>query len=428
MGEEKKTKLSSLQDPLEQIDGLDSQLAFYNKIQQVSIDQYNLLCIAIEDFRRINELYGREIGRKMLRLTAKKLAACCQKDEFLGRFKSDQFLLLLHKERASREQILVHFNEITENSAPYHIFLHAGVYDGLREDASVSSMCKYASKALAYAETQNGNRIVYYNADLKSLIHSKKQVLREVEEALDQEDFCIFLQPRISSDGTMIGAETLVRWNHPQKGLLLPAAFVGVLEEAGLIYLIDRYVWELAASQLETWYNRGWDGLFLSVNLSQKDFFYLDIDSTFSDLVAEYNLPPAALRLEITEDVFVTSSNRRVIDRLIAQGFIVEIDSFGTGSSSLTTLKDVEVDTVKIAPAFLHETAHLERSRIILDSIIEMCKNLKIHIIVEGVETKEQLDYLEDKGCDAFQGYYFDKPLPVTDFEAKYMSPEDEDE
>ena len=201
-----------------------------------------------------------------------------------------------------------------------------------------------------------------------------------------------------------------------------------MLEEAGLIYLIDRYVWELAASQLETWYNRGWDGLFLSVNLSQKDFFYLDIDSTFSDLVAEYNLPPAALRLEITEDVFVTSSNRRVIDRLIAQGFIVEIDSFGTGSSSLTTLKDVEVDTVKIAPAFLHETAHLERSRIILDSIIEMCKNLKIHIIVEGVETKEQLDYLEDKGCDAFQGYYFDKPLPVTEFEAKYMSPEDEDE
>ena len=106
----------------------------------------------------------------------------------------------------------------------------------------------------------------------------------------------------------------------------------------------------------------------------------------------------------------------------------MEIDSFGTGSSSLTTLKDVEVDTVKIAPAFLHETAHLERSRIILDSIIEMCKNLKIHIIVEGVETKEQLDYLEDKGCDTFQGYYFDKPLPVTEFEAKYMSPEDEDE
>lgn len=418
-------KTNRYEDPLHDMAGLLTQAEFYERTQAALREgkgRYYMMCVGIEDYKLIAELYGREISRGMLRLTAEHvIERSADRGAFCGRVKGDQIYVLIPEENFSEDNVRETLNDISDTSSPYHIFLHVGAYLIIDPQASVVAICNRANIALDHIEGEQGNCIAYYRNTLTDKAHQRRKVIREVEDALDKEHFQIFLQPQVDGEGTLVGAEALVRWNHPEDGILPPGRFVGILEEAGLIYLIDRYVWELTASQLEDWKSTPMSHLSLSVNISQKDFYYLDIYTIFTDLVDQYNIDPSLLRLEVREDALVTGSNRHLINRLKNKGFNIMIDNFGSGYSSLSMLKDITADTLKIDPGFLWETEELERSRIILDSVIEMCHKLNTGIIVEGVETKDQLDYLIQRGCNAFQGYYFDKPLPVKEFEEKYF-------
>lgn len=221
----------------------------------------------------------------------------------------------------------------------------------------------------------------------------------------------------------MLGAEALVRWNHPKKGLLYPNEFVEILEKAGLIYKLDNFIWEKAAEKLSEWKKKGLEECHISVNISAKDFYYLDLYDVFTKLVRKYDIEPEKLNLEITETVIMSDVNMHmeVIDKLQGYGFHIEIDDFGSGYSSLNTLKDIKADLLKIDMLFLHETQNQKRSKIILNSIIAMAKALHMPVITEGVETKVQLDFLSDMGCGIFQGFYFSKPVSVGEFEEKYF-------
>lgn len=412
------------EDPIDSIEELYPQALFYEKVQQVlrqSSGRWYMLSFAIEDFPLISELYGREIARDILYRTATMLVSHRTERTIIGRVKRDEFSALVHSDNFDEKEIRQILGEFQETSSPNHIFLHVGIYEIKDRTASAVAICNRASIALDHIANERGNAFAYYSDTQTDHAGLKRKVIREVEDALDKEHFQIFLQPLLDRTGKLVGAESLVRWAHPEDGIIPPGRFVGILEDAGLIYLIDRYVWELAASQLESWKGTAHDELFITVNISQKDFYYLDIYTIFTELVQQYRIDPGKLRLEITEDAFVIGANRHMVSRLKQQGFEVAIDKFGSGSSSLRLLKDVSIDAIKIDTELVRESDEKMRSRIILESIITMCKRLNMIVVTEGVETAEQLDYLMAQGVDAFQGYYFDKPMTVLDFEDKYF-------
>ena len=221
----------------------------------------------------------------------------------------------------------------------------------------------------------------------------------------------------------LVGGEALVRWIHPKKGAIAPGEFVPVFERNGLISDVDKYIWETACKQLRKWKNEGREDLYISVNISPRDFYFLNIFQVFTDLVKKYDIDPQNIKLEITETAIVMDFKRQLelISRLRRNGFVVEMDDFGSGYSSLNMLKDIHVDVLKIDMAFLKKAEDEERSKKILQMVIGLSKQLEMPVITEGVETKEQVKFLTEMGCDMFQGYYFAKPMSVLDFEKQYL-------
>ncbi|MGN1187454.1 MAG: EAL domain-containing protein, partial [Lachnospiraceae bacterium] len=300
---------------------------------------------------------------------------------------------------------------------------YIGVYIVVDQDEAVETMYDKASLAIERVRGDYQQIITYYDdSDLEELIH-EKNVVAEFDRAIANREFCIYLQPQVDCDGNALGAEALVRWQHPDKGLLFPGAFLGIIEKAGLIYKLDYYIWEMAAMKLAEWKKEGKGQYHISVNISAKDFYYLDLYETFTGLVKKYDIEPDKLNLEITETVIMSDvkMHMQIINRLQEYGFHIEIDDFGSGYSSLNTLKDINADVIKIDMLFLRETENQARSKTILNSIISMAKALNMPVITEGVETQNQVEFLSDMGCDMFQGYYFSKPIPVKDFEGNYL-------
>lgn len=257
---------------------------------------------------------------------------------------------------------------------------------------------------------------------MKRLMH-EKSIVAEFDKALENGEFCMYLQPQFDSRGTLLGAEALVRWNHPKRGLLYPDSFVGILEKTGIIYKLDNFIWEKAAEKIKEWNAAGYEDYHISINISAKDFYYLDLYNVLTGIVRKYGIAPKHLNLEITETVIMSDvkMHMEILDRLQQFGFQIEIDDFGSGYSSLNTLKDIKADLLKIDMLFLRETDNQERSRKILKFIITMAKALNMDVITEGVETEKQLDFLSGIGCEMFQGFYFSRPIPVDKFEDKYF-------
>ena len=229
----------------------------------------------------------------------------------------------------------------------------------------------------------------------------------------------IYIQPQFNHrTGEIAGGETLVRWKHPKKGLLKPQAFISMMEDKGLISKLDRYVWRMACEFLKKLENQG-KKISLSVNISPKDFYYLDLYREFMGLVKEYDISPAGLKLEITESAVIMDVPKQaaLIEKLQAEGFVVEMDDFGSGYSSLNTLKDIPVDILKLDMKFMEKSKNTKRSADIVQMVVAMADKLGMPVIAEGVETKEQADFLGRIGCDIIQGYYYAKPMSMEEFE-----------
>ena len=267
------------------------------------------------------------------------------------------------------------------------------------------------------------NRIAYYDEALRAEILREQELVRDFEKALEEGQIKMYLQPQMSADGKLLGTEALVRWEHPEKGAIHPGEFIPVFEKNGLVSDIDRYIWEQACKQLKSWKERGREDIYISVNISPRDFHFLNVYQTFTELVECYEIAPKNLKLEITETAIVMDFDRQMelITRLRRNGFIVEMDDFGSGYSSLNMLKDLHVDILKIDMAFLEKAKDEERSKKILQMIISLSKQLGMPVITEGVESEEQVTFLTAVGCDMFQGYYFAKPMPVDKFEELYF-------
>jgi EAL domain-containing protein (putative c-di-GMP-specific phosphodiesterase class I) len=270
--------------------------------------------------------------------------------------------------------------------------------------------------------------IAYYDDTLTKKAVSDNRLVSEFDTALEDGQFEMFLQAQTGTDGVVTGAEALVRWRHPERGLIPPGEFIPVFEETGLIYRLDQCIWDLAAQKLREWKDQGHDDLKISVNISARDFYYLDIYRCFTELVEKYQIDPRVLNIEITETAIMMDVEKQLalLKKLQNYGFHVEIDDFGSGYSSLNMLKNIHADVLKIDMGFLRETQNRSRTRIILNVIIDLAKQLNMTVITEGVETDKQVEFLTKAGCDMFQGYYFSKPVPVEEFESKYFAEEEE--
>jgi EAL domain-containing protein (putative c-di-GMP-specific phosphodiesterase class I) len=274
--------------------------------------------------------------------------------------------------------------------------------------------------AIASIKHDFNTKLAIYDDTLRESRIWEQTISGSLNDAIKEHQIIPYLQPQVNDKGEMEGAEALVRWNHPTEGFLTPNRFIPIFEKNGMIAEVDKYMWEEACRILSKW--KGEDkGLSISVNISPKDFYFMDVYKVITGLVEKYQISPAMLHLEITESFAVTDFDKKmeVINKFRDKGFIVEMDDFGSGYSSLNLLQDMPIDVLKIDMMFLRRSEEEEKARIILKTITEMAANLGIPSIVEGVETEQQLEMLRKMGCTMFQGYYFSKPVTLEELEDK---------
>ena len=385
---------------------------------------YLLLYSNIRDFKLFNQLFGLERGNDILINIADLMIQHVTDDDIYGRINGDHFALCIPKENFVEKDFKKMVREITSKvtSKSYSLHMQIGVYEIKDPSMDITLMCDRAYMACKSIKKDGVCEIAWYSDEMLVNALLEKEILSSFDFAIINRQFGIYLQPQVYADGTPFGAEALARWLHPENGLIQPGVFIDVLERADLIYKLDRYIWELAALQLARWKGTKRSDLAISVNVSPKDLYYLDIKKEFTELITRYKIDPRLLNIEITETAVTSDVNKcaKLILELQKAGFKVEIDDFGSGYSSLNMLKDINADVLKIDMGFLRKTENQKRARVILNYTIDMAHELGMSVVTEGVETGEQLAYLQDMGCTMFQGYYFDKPMPVEEFEEKY--------
>lgn len=395
------------------------------EVQKAEAGTYCMVCSDIKDFKLINDIFGINTGDEILLNIANTLKKFAGPGSVYGRLSGDRFAICMPKARFNKEFISNEMRRIgrISDTTSYRVHIHVGVYDIVDKNIEASVMCDRAFMAIKTIKSSFNDMIAYYDDELRESSISEQKVTGEFGTALREGQFCFYLQPQVSVTGRVLGGEALVRWIHPERGLIPPGEFMDILERTGLICRLDLNIWELACKKLREWKEMGRANYHISVNISPKDFYFTDIYKVFTGLVEKYEINPRNLRLEITETAIMSDFKKQLvlIQRLQEYGFRVEMDDFGSGYSSLNMLKDMTVDTLKVDMEFLCKTENVERSRTILKMVIALSKQLGMEVITEGVETKEHVDFLTDIGCDIFQGYYFARPMQVKEFEERYF-------
>lgn len=409
--------------------GIYNRSFFYEQtrkmLQEHQDTEFVMVCSDIKDFKLINELFGSDKGDEVLKQQAQLMKIYVEHNCIVyGRITEDKFALCMPKARFREEifidNILKMGKQFTNHIYRMHIYI--GVYEIRDINEPVAVMFDKAHMAIETIKGEYSKIVAYYNTELMEKHLHEKLMVSGFEEALNTNQFKMYLQPQCNIEGQVLGAEALVRWEKPGEGLVSPGQFLPAFERAGIIYKLDEFIWEEAAKLLKKWKDEGDETSYISVNISVKDLYYTDVYAVFTHLIQKYGISAKNLKLEITETVLATefAESINLIERLHAEGFTIEIDDFGSGYSSLNTLKDIYADILKIDMGFLRETENKQRSKDILNMVIMLAKKLNMPVITEGVEKEEQLNLLKEMGCEIFQGYYFSKPIPVREFEEKY--------
>ena len=427
--DEKKLQREQFLANHDSLTGLFNQRCLFDRARMLIDEhpdtQYEVVGLDIKDFKIINDIFNKEFGDHVLCVMADAIRSNAVAGTVYGRLSGDKFGFVAPKGMFTAEQLspLLDPQLYGEAIANYPIVVHVGVFEVADRELPVSVMFDRAFMAVKSIKHDYSRRIAKYDETMRDDLIWNQTISSQLEKAIRERQIRPYLQPMVDATGNIEGAEVLVRWVHPDEGFLSPARFIPVFENNGMVAQLDEYMWRCACEILRDWADRGID-LFLSVNISPKDFYFIDVFGTIKGLVQEYGIDPAKLRLEITETVMMTDlENRlRIIENLRAEGFLVEMDDFGSGYSSLNMLKDIPVDVLKIDMMFLYKTKDQSKAQTILQTIINLSGQLGIPSVTEGVETAEQLDMLVNMGCRMFQGYYFAKPMPVAEFEERFRA------
>lgn len=383
--------------------------------------EYAVIQFDIIGFKFLNRQYGEKFGDDLINYMINSLRFICNESQLYVRLTADVFMVLTPY--TCEEDIVELINKIRDGLQKFNDIDYRLAFGVCYVTDKTKRLRDYGDGAAFARQSIKGNALQYYqfyDEKMENSVREKKWVENQMEKALENKEFVIYLQAKYSiSSNELIGAEALVRWIHPERGLIPPMEFIPLFEENGFVTKLDRYVWERACECLARWKNSGKKTIPISINVSRKHMQ----DDTYiyflEGLLQKYQLDKKDLELEITETIDDAAVARGV--RLLKeQGFTLLMDDFGSGFSSLNMLKDTRFDVLKIDREFLKDFLLSERGQSIVRHTINMTKEIGLDVIAEGVENLEQAEFLEQCGCDKAQGFYYAKPIPVSEFEAKY--------
>ncbi|MCC0629495.1 MULTISPECIES: EAL domain-containing protein [unclassified Clostridioides] len=392
-------------------------------------DNFYLVQLDVNKFKYINEMFGYAEGNKILIHIAQVLNNNMNKYEICARMDNDHFILLISC--ATEDKLLGRLSKInneicnlkTINSSKYKIVMSSGIYKVTKKDdiKKIDLLIDRANIAAKSKKEKYQHSYSFFNEDTRNRLYKEKQLEDNMNKALEKGEFILHYQPKYSLNdiNEIKGAEALIRWNSPELGFISPADFIPLFEKNGFIVNIDMFVFEEVCKTLNKWINKGYTPVPISVNMSRVHLYRDNFIENITDLINKYNISPEFIELELTESVVFDNLNIliNIMKKIKKIGFLISMDDFGSGYSSLNLLKDLSFDVLKLDRGFLIETTDTKRGKIIISKIVEMAKAINIEVICEGVETYEQVEFLKEIGCDKVQGYLFAKPMPLDEFE-----------
>lgn len=408
--------------------GLPNRHLFREKIAQAIARAYRnhrkigVLLLDLDRFKHVNESLGHKQGDQLLKMVAERLQTCVRDGDMIARQGGDEFILLVPDINGHEDLSRIANRLIGALQAPF-LLGHHEVYVTPSIGASIfpddgtdyELLLKHADIAMYQAKTHGRNRFQVFLPSMAPNTPERISLEADLHKALSNSEFLLYYQPQIAvHSGRVIGVEALLRWQHPQRGLILPGDFIPLAEETGLIVPIGEWVVRTACQQCQQWARQGFTGLRVAVNLSLRQFQQPDLISGISNVLYETGIAPHVLELEITESMAVEEADHMAstLHKIKALGVQLALDDFGTGYSSLNYLKQLPIDTVKIDRSFIRTLESDARGAAITRGIIHIAHSLNITVIAEGVDTPQQLDFLRQHRCDALQGFLISRPIP----------------
>lgn len=384
-----------------------------------------VLVINLDRFNLINDTLGHETGDLLIQAISERLSACLRDCDTVARLGGDEFTVLLTEIANVQDAVLVAQRIVDELSLAFTIndrelllttSIGISLFPSDGEDSV--SLVKNANAAL-YRAKENGNTYQHYAPAMNATSAERLALDNSLRRALERNELMLYYQPQLDlRTGEVVGAEALIRWRHPDLGLVSPAKFIPLAEDTGLIIPITEWVLKTACEQTMAWHEEGAEDLRISVNLSGKHFRHRNLAQTITKALDDSGLPPSCLELELTETILMENQDSTIeILRLLNYlGIQFSIDDFGTGYSSFSYLRRFPISTVKIDQSFVRDLTNCVDDAAIVTAIIAMAHRMRLKVLAEGVETAEQLAFLVEHGCDEMQGYYFSRPIPPEEF------------
>ncbi|MBB5186016.1 diguanylate cyclase (GGDEF)-like protein [Zhongshania antarctica] len=397
-----------------------------------------LLFLDLDNFKDINDTLGHDIGDLLLQQTAQRLEGCVRKSDTVARLGGDEFMVILEglrkqpieaaaiRAKAVGEKILATLSQPYQlGKHEYHSTLSVGVTLFSDLGKSTNELIKRADIAMYQAKKAGRNALIFFNPEMQDVINARASLQGELGKALEKRQFHLYYQIQVDSSHHPLGAEVLIRWIHPERGLVPPDQFIPLAEDTGLILPIGQWVLETACAQLKAWEKDPLTRDFvLAVNVSARQFGQVDFAAQIQATAHRHAVNPRRLKLELTESMSAKNIEGiiTIMNTLKAIGIGFSLDDFGTGYSSLQHLKKLPLDQLKIDQSFVRDLAVDSSDNAIVRTIIVMANSLDLDVIAEGVETEEQQQLLMGMGCSRYQGYLFGKPVPIKEFEASLGS------
>ncbi|QXI29718.1 putative bifunctional diguanylate cyclase/phosphodiesterase [Pseudomonas vanderleydeniana] len=414
--------------------GLPNRLQLQQQLDKILIDAGRLqrrvavLVVGLDDFKGINEQFSYQTGDQLLLALADRLRAHSGRLGALARLGGDQFALVQADIEQPYEAAELAQSILDDLEAPFaldhqEIRLRATIGITLfpEDGDSTEKLLQKAEQTMTLAKTRSRNRYQFYIASVDSEMRRRRELEKDLREALNRNQFHLVYQPQISyRDHRVVGVEALIRWQHPEHGLVPPDQFIPLAEQNGTIIAIGEWVLDQACRQLREWHDLGFTDLRMAVNLSTVQLHHAELPRVVNNLLQMYRLPPRSLELEVTETGLMEdiSTAAQHLLSLRRSGALIAIDDFGTGYSSLSYLKSLPLDKIKIDKSFVQDLLEDDDDATIVRAIIQLGKSLGMQVIAEGVETVEQEAYIISEGCHEGQGYYYSKPLPARELGA----------
>lgn len=413
----------------DELTGLYNRDGFFERIESQLkkgvFRQPLMICSNIKDFKLINDNFGEMAGDEILLRQASMMEKFAHSTNINARLNDDKFAIFMEKENFSEDIFLRGIENLAQiaDSSSCNLFISVGVYEVQDVNEKVQIMYDKAKLAMDSIRNEYQKTFAFYSSNLMDRLLAEKNIINNFEDALESGQFEMYLQPIVDAKGGVKAAEALVRWNNPERGIMKPAEFIDVLDRTGLIYKLDKYICEKAVSKIAEWKSKGYKIESIAFNVNSKDEYYFDTLSFLKSVVEKYKVAPDSVILEMEEDALIDDyeGGSHYFEKIRSSGFKIAIDNFGSGYSSLNMLKDFSIDAIKISADFFSNDDFSDRAGIILSSIIEMVKELKIDVATVGIETLEQKNFLLGLGCTIFQGYLFSRPLPADEFEKKFL-------